>query len=1183
VLPGSPSKTQKAGTQSLVFGIFIPSSSYPFWSRLFLKSHSIVKKLTLSTFLFLTILFTLSAQDTIRVQTFKWEDNHRSDTFDFPDNPNQTYRKILMKYNMRCHDAVVGNGSNGCLEWDYSCNTFITDPSRIDSSKATAPDYTISNFNGPFFIYSNVPTYTYTAYTHHETSIEEGINPKEIHFSAQGPIVPFSPEAVTYRYQAILTTDELIAASMDIDAPLFGLRMALLEPGSTLGFLKIRLKNTDQNFVGERPDESDLTEVYFKSTHLTGSEIEFPFYTPFTWNGQNLLVDISFTTSSISDAPTFPFFESTTNERVLISSTEPEGNLYFGGASNLDLDPGTFHNIHDEITLSFWAYGDASLLPTNTHFVDGKDAAGQRHATIHLPWSNGEVYWDCGNDGTGFDRINKPVDPADYKGRWSHWAFTKNTTTGVMNIYLNGELFHSGTGKTKQMNFDALRFGQSLTNSETYYGSIDEIQIWDKALDANTIRSWMMKHVDDTHPDYAHLRGYFKLNEGSGNTAVDASSYHLDAPLTLPLWRQVRGDQLFHHFTKSNLLPEFTFYQHDYVIDDSTYTVLDSVLSPQHQVIHFGVDGTDLVRLDTQYVYPAGNRPVYNESGILIDTILAAADGTITINTLNYYAKQASRFELLSLVTPYGINLDLGQKGKTFTFDVTDFAPVLKGRKKLSVEFGGENQEELDIEFWYITGTPDRDVLDIQNIWPQGRGYFNEIQSDARFEPRLVPLNPNAFHYKVRSAITGHEQNGEFVPRQHYINVNGGDQEFLYDVWKSCSRNPIYPQGGTWIFDRAGWCPGMATDVHQFSLDDFVSPGQTVEFDYGINGGNMSAANYLVNNLLVTYGPYHSNLDASLEAVVRPNNTHVEYARLNPACNTPTILVKNTGSEWIESLNLSYETAEWNTQTYYWTGAIPPQGQEEIILPEPPGGFWQEGGLFTARILQANDIADGNAENNIIQSTFDQVTVYNYADPVQLRLQTNNTGSDYFYNIKNEAGSVVFLRNNMANNTVYTDDLMFPPGCYTLDFRDSGQDGLSFWFFPENGSGSLRFQRKLQSGNVIPLFSFNPDFGGGVRYDFHLGALTSATEETEQTYQLFSTYPNPAMDELKIDLMGFEGKEISFQLADMTGQIKEVKKYLCETTNETTSIDLSRLVPGMYLLQATDGKRNWVREVVKME
>jgi hypothetical protein len=1138
----------------------------------------------LSFLILITFSFVLSshAQDTIKVQTFTWADSHRADTFDFPDNSSQTFRKILMKYNMRCHDAVVGNGSTGCYEWDYSCNTFITDPSRTDSTKASAPDYTISNFNETSFPYSNDLTYVYTAYTQHETTIQAGGNNNEAFFTGQGTTTSFSPAAKTYRYQVILPAADLLTGGMNASRPMHAMRMTLLQPGSVVGFFKIRLKNTTQMIAGAQPDETGLKEVYNKSTDFSGSDIVLPFYQSFDWTGQNLLVDISFTTANASDVPAFAFFDSPSDQTAIHSIPgAEESNLYFAGAGSLDFQNATFENIQDEITVSFWAYGDPFLLPANTQVFDAIDASGQRQANVHLPWSNGEVYWDCGNDGTGYDRINKAVPTVAFEGKWSHWAFTKNTTTGVMNIFLNGQLFHSGTGKTKKMNFNVFRFGKSLVNSNPYFGSVDEIQIWDKALDENTIRNWISKQTDASHPEYAHLRGYFKLNEGIGFVATDASSTAADGAASIPSWRNVRGHQLFHNFALTNLLPKVSFLQGNYTIQDDEITVLDSVVSPLSQVIHFGLDGTDLVRLDTQYVYPAGDRPVFNESGQEIDAIEVASDGTINIQTLTYYIKQNTRYELLSLVTPYGIGLDLGPQGKTFTFDVTDFAPILTDRKRLSVEFGGENQEELDIEFWFIKGTPERDVLNIQPIWPQGRGYFSEILSDARFESRQVPLMPIASYFKIRSAITGHDQNGEFISRQHYININGGAKEFTYDVWKSCSKNPIYPQGGTWIFDRAGWCPGMATDVHSFSLDGLVQPGQTVEIDYGLNSTPLASANYLVNNLLVSYGAYHFQVDASIEAIVRPNAEQVEFARLNPACNTPTVRVKNSGEQSIQSMKIGYNTSPGNTQTYTWSGNLAQQAMIDIALPAPPPGFWQAGSSFIATILEVNGTADGNSDNNRSQIKFQPVPVYDYVDPLQLRILTNATGADYSYTIKDESGTVVLQRNNMTGNTLYTDDMLFPTGCYTLDFKDAGEDGLSFWFFPANGSGNLRIDWKRPTGSPIPLYSFEPDFGAGVQYDFHIGALVSATEETEQSFQLFSTYPNPVIDELKIDLMGFEGKLLTFRLVDMTGKMLQTKTFRSESGNETTELDLSTLTPGMYVLHGTDGKRNWVREVVK--
>ncbi|RUA16213.1 MAG: hypothetical protein DSY83_06015 [Flavobacteriia bacterium] len=46
-----------------------------------------------------------------------------------------------------------------------------------------------------------------------------------------------------------------------------------------------------------------------------------------------------------------------------------------------------------------------------------------------------------------------------------------------------------------------------------------------------------------------------------------------------------------------------------------------------------------------------------------------APENTINITTLNYYKKYPARFELMSFVTPYGIGLDLGEKGKTWQFN----------------------------------------------------------------------------------------------------------------------------------------------------------------------------------------------------------------------------------------------------------------------------------------------------------------------------------------------------------------------------------------------------------------------------------------------------------------------------------------------------------------------------------
>ena len=95
-------------------------------------------------------------------------------------------------------------------------------------------------------------------------------------------------------------------------------------------------------------------------------------------------------------------------------------------------------------------------------------------------------------------------------------------------------------------------------------------------------------------------------------------------------------------------------------------------------------------------------------------------------------------FQIMSFVTPYGIGLDLGPDGKTWHFDLTDYAPIFKGPKRITVSGGGEWQEDMDIKFLFIVGTPARDVLEMQQIWrPQSKDY-GSIMSDNVFEARDV-------------------------------------------------------------------------------------------------------------------------------------------------------------------------------------------------------------------------------------------------------------------------------------------------------------------------------------------------------------------------------------------------------------------------------------------------------------
>ena len=195
----------------------------------------------LFAFLMLWCCNLLSAQDTIRVQTLTWADDFRSGFFTFPDEPGQTYEKILMRYNMRCHDVAVGSGNVGCREWDYSCNTFITDPTILDSARATHPSHLISGYAGTEFPFTNTPYYTYTQYVQYETSFNDTVTLDVAEVGTGSTPLNVGDITDRSRSQYLYAAEDLQAAGM-VAGQITALQLRVLTPGGTIPYLRLRLQ-----------------------------------------------------------------------------------------------------------------------------------------------------------------------------------------------------------------------------------------------------------------------------------------------------------------------------------------------------------------------------------------------------------------------------------------------------------------------------------------------------------------------------------------------------------------------------------------------------------------------------------------------------------------------------------------------------------------------------------------------------------------------------------------------------------------------------------------------------------------------------------------------------------------------------------------------------------------------------
>lgn len=114
--------------------------------------------------------------------------------------------------------------------------------------------------------------------------------------------------------------------------------------------------------------------------------------------------------------------------------------------------------------------------------------------------------------------------------QWHHFAATYDGAT--MRIYVNGmeraQQAHTGNIAA---NMDSLFLAMDLR------GEMDEVRFWDTALSESTLRAWMCKKHNGTHPNAANLRGYWKFDDVSGTMLTDAGPGGHDGLLSGgPMW-----------------------------------------------------------------------------------------------------------------------------------------------------------------------------------------------------------------------------------------------------------------------------------------------------------------------------------------------------------------------------------------------------------------------------------------------------------------------------------------------------------------------------------------------------------------------------------------------------------------------------------------------------------------------
>ena len=197
----------------------------------------------------------------------------------------------------------------------------------------------------------------------------------------------------------------------------------------------------------------------------------------------------------------------------------------------------------DMVTVAFWVRmrGDIADGVDQTTFFEAVNASNQRIFNLHFPWSDGIVYWDCGNSGASYDRLTYDwgASSNDDSTQWHHWAFTKKVSTGQMRIYLDGTDVANSTGNS--YTFDTTntsRIGGNYYNSYLWAGNLSDFAIWNTELSASDITT-LYNDGSGSRPgaiSSSNLTVLYPFQEGAGSTCGDESGNSRDGTITNSHW-----------------------------------------------------------------------------------------------------------------------------------------------------------------------------------------------------------------------------------------------------------------------------------------------------------------------------------------------------------------------------------------------------------------------------------------------------------------------------------------------------------------------------------------------------------------------------------------------------------------------------------------------------------------------
>lgn len=551
-------------------------------------------------------------------------------------------------------------------------------------------------------------------------------------------------------------------------------------------------------------------------------------------------------------------------------------------------------------------------------------------------------------------------------------------------------------------------------------------------------------------------------------------------------------------------------------------------------------------------------------------------------------------WEIARYITPYGFYWDASQ-GWNFKWriDLTDYAFLLRDSTEIIYEHTGyegntDRGWRITLNFTCIEGDPVRPVYDLKQLYQVGAPYGDDAAFDKAVPEKKFTPSANASALKFKIIQTGHgmdktENCSEFCAKRRTVLLDGNSISESY-VWnEDCGSNPLFPQAGTWLYDRAGWCPGAPVREHQITVESVQQGEKTFKLNMESYAATLGGGgNYSITAYVAEMGAVSKQNDAAIWDILAPS-TEKENGRYNPICGEPVVVIRNMGAQPLTKLKINYGTKGNTRAGYVWTGNLAHGASDTVYLPR----FMDWGTdpkVFEVNCELPNDKAD---EYPLDNSAFSGITYPPvYPDRLIIYFKSNNAPTENAFRILDANNNVIYSKGGFDKpQFIYRDTVQLYNGCFTFIFDDRGappssmplnEDGLNWWANTADGAGIISL-RNGYSGGLVQ--NFNADFGTDIIKSFTVGNTLSAPEQAPA--QGLQLYPNPSKGTFVLDITDrIPGSDMHVGVLDLSGRTVWEQVFKA-AEGPLLVLKLQDLAAGNYLLQVREGSKLQVTRLIK--